>query len=311
MNLIKKRNWFFALSLVVIIPGIIAFSIWGLKLGIDFEGGTLWEIKFADYPKDSKLITPTEIKDFIVKQGTEVSSAAATSQNSVLLRMKVSDESKINRLKTNLKSNFGKTEDIRLETVGAVISKELTQKAFMAVLISIIGIVLYITWSFRKVPKPTSPIAFGVCTIIALVHDIIVVVGLFSILGHFFGLEIDSLFITALLTVIGFSVHDTIVVFDRIRENLKKYGNEFSFEETVNNSLLQTLGRSLSTSLTAIFVLLALYLFGGESIKTFVLALLIGIISGTYSSIFNASPLLVVWQKFSAKRSEQKISHQP
>ncbi len=283
------------MSLLIIIPGIVAFFIWGLKLGIDFAGGTLWEIKFAEKEK----IERSQIQEFFNQEQVEVSSVALTSQNSALVRMKVSDEAKINDLKSKLSSSFGKTQDIRLDTVGPVVSKELTQKAFIAVVISILAIVLYITWAFRQVPKPASSISFGICTIIALVHDVIVVVGVFAILGHFFAIEVDSLFITAILTIIGFSVHDTIVVFDRIRENLKKY--DFSFEEVVNHSLLQTMGRSLTTSLTVIFVLLALFLFGGASIKTFVLALLIGITSGTYSSIFNASPLLVVWQNFKKK----------
>ncbi len=296
MNIIKYRNWFFGLSLLVIIPGVIALFTWGLKLGIDFQGGTLWEIKFLDTAKVKGSINPNDVKDFLFQNGAEVAQVSTTGEKSVLTRLKVSDEAKIAELKTKLADKFGKTEDVRLETVGPVISKELTQKAMLAVGISILAIVLYITWAFRKVPKPTSSLAFGICTIVALVHDVIVVVGIFAILGHFAGIEIDSLFITALLTVIGFSVHDTIVVFDRIRENLKKHPDQ-SFEEVVNHSLTQTLGRSLTTSLTVIFVLLALFLFGGASIKSFVLALLIGIVSGTFSSIFNASPLLVVWSK--------------
>jgi preprotein translocase subunit SecF len=160
---------------------------------------------------------------------------------------------------------------------------------------------LYIAFAFREVPKPANSWRFGICAIIALLHDVLVVVGVFSILGHFFNVEVDSLFVTALLTVIGFSVHDTIVVFDRIRENLKK-NLTHSFEETVNNSILQTLGRSLNTSLTVILVLLALLLFGGESTKWFIVALLVGVVSGTYSSIFNAAPLLVLWNELSQKR---------
>lgn len=303
MNIIKHRNWFFALSLIVIIPGIIALFTWHLKLGIDFQGGTLWEIKFTDNAKVTGQINPADIKDLMSQNGAEVAQVSQTGEKSVLTRLKVSDEAKIKDLKAKLAEKFGKTEDVRLETVGPVISKELTQKALLAVALSILAIVFYVTWAFRKVPKPASSLAFGVCTIIALVHDVIVVVGIFAILGHFAGIEIDSLFITALLTVIGFSVHDTIVVFDRIRENLKKYSDQ-SFDEVVNHSLAQTLGRSLTTSLTVIFVLLALFLFGGESIKTFVLALLVGIISGTFSSIFNASPLLVVWQHIVVKRKK-------
>ncbi len=292
MNLIKHRNWFFTLSLAVIIPGLIALSIWHLKPGIDFAGGTLWEIKTNTTPKN--------LQDLISKNGVEVSQISKTGQGSIILRLKVTDDAKIKDIKDKVTSNLGPYQEIRLETVGPVISKELTQKAALAVALSVLGIVLYVTWAFRKLAKPASPIAFGVCTIIALVHDIIVVVGIFAILGHFAGIEVDSLFITALLTVLGFSVHDTIVVFDRIRENLRKH-SDLPFDQIVNHSLLQTIGRSLNTSLTVVFVLLALLLFGGESIKTFVLALLIGIISGTYSSIFNAAPLLVVWQKFKSR----------
>ena len=296
MNIIKYRNWFFVLSFLIIIPGIIALAVWGLRLGIDFAGGTLWEMKF-----EKGSIETSQIYQVLNLEKAEVSSIAATSQNSFLVRLKVTDEAKINDLKDKLTKDFGKVEDVRLETVGPIISKELTTKAATAVLISILAIVAYVTWAFRQVPKPATSIAFGITTIIALVHDVVVVVGIFAILGHFFEIEVDSLFITALLTIIGFSVHDTIVVFDRIRENLKKYG-DFTFEEVVNHSVVQTFARSLNTSLTVVFVLLALLLFGGASIRNFVLALLIGIISGTYSSIFNASPLLVVWQNFRGKK---------
>lgn len=295
MNLVRYRNLFFAFSLVIIIPGLVAIALWGLRLGIDFTGGTLWEVSF-----EKGLPQSSELQTLIADEQIQISSITPTSQNSMLMRMKVTDEEKITDLKGQFSSSFGKIEDVRLETVGPFVSRELATGAQAAIGISILAIVFYITWSFRKLPKPVSPLAFGICTIIALAHDVIVVAGIFAILGHFRQIEIDSLFITALLTVIGFSVHDTIVVFDRIRENLKKYSS-FSFEEVVNHSLLQTMGRSLSTSLTAIFVLLALYLFGGESIKVFVLALLIGIISGTYSSIFNAAPFLVVWHNFRKK----------
>lgn len=299
MNIIKHRNWFFALSLLIILPGIFALFSWGLKLGIDFVGGTLWEIKFEQLKEDKK-ITPQNLSEFLHTNGAEVSQAAATGTNSILVRLKVTDDEKIKELKDKINMDFGKTQDVKLETIGPVISRELTQTAFTTTAIAILAIVTYVTWAFRKVPKPASSLSFGVCTIVALIHDVIVVVGVFAILGHFFNIEVDSLFITALLTVLGFSVHDTIVVFDRIRENLKKY-SEASFEEVVNHSVLQTFARSLNTSLTVVFVLLALLLFGGQSIKTFVLALLIGVISGTYSSIFNAAPLLVVWQKFKSK----------
>lgn len=295
MNIVKYKNLFFAFSLLIIIPGIIAISLWGLKVGIDFAGGTLWEVKVA------KSTDSVQVKEFLEKEGAEVSQVAPTAQDAYLVRFKTTDEEALNNLRAKVNESYGPSEDIRLETVGPTISKELAKKAVIAVLLAIVGIVVYLTWSFRQVPKPTSSLAFGVCTVVALVHDVLVLVGVFALLGHFFGIEVDALFITATLTVIGFSVHDTIVVFDRIRENLKKY-QEYSFENVINHSILQTFSRSLNTSLTAVFVLLALFLFGGESIKTFVLALLIGIISGTYSSIFNAAPLLIVWQNFTGKR---------
>ena len=297
MKLIKYRNLFFALSLLVIVPGILAVYTWGLNLGIDFSGGTLWEVKFDN----ANNIDPRSFQEFLNEFSVDVSQSSKTSDNSILVRLHTTDENKILEIKKGIETRYGQTEDLRLETVGPLISRELTRKALLAVGMAILAIVLYITWAFRKVPKPASPLAFGVCTIFALVHDVVVVVGIFAILGRILNIEIDSLFITALLTVIGFSVHDTIVVFDRIRENLNKQ-SQMTFEMIINNSLLETLARSLNTSLTAVFVLVALLIFGGASIKTFVLALLIGIISGTYSSIFNAAPLLVVWNNIVSRR---------
>ncbi len=275
----------------------MAYSLWGLKLGIDFQGGTLWEIKFVD-----SKVNIGGFKQMLESEKVGVSTiSSADNGKNLVMRIDTTDENKIKSLKTKIVKKYGKSQDISLQTVGPTISKELTQKALYAVAISILGIVVYITWAFRKVPKPTSSLAFGVCTVAAMLHDVIVVVGIFAILGHFWNVDVDSLFITALLTVIGFSVHDTIVVFDRIRENLRKH-SELTFELVVNFSILQTLNRSLLTSLTVIFVLLAMLLFGGASIRNFILVLLVGIISGTYSSIFNAAPLLVVWNNFQKKR---------
>lgn len=301
MNLVKYKNFFFGLSLLFVIPGVAALSIWGLRLGVDFVGGALWEIKFVQSEQEAGSVDAGKFESFLNEKGAEVSSVAATSGNSILIKMRIADEAKIAEIKKEINISFGEIEDLRLETVGPVISKELTKKALMAVVIAVVAIVLYVTWSFRAVPKPASPVAFGFCTIFALIHDILIVVGIFVFLGHFFNIEVDSLFITALLTVIGFSVHDTIVVFDRIRENLRKH-SDFSFEKVVNHSLLETMARSLNTSVTVVFVLLALILFGGETIKIFVLALLVGIISGTYSSIFTAAPLLVVWNDIGRRR---------
>ena len=266
----------------------------GLKLGIDFTGGSLLEYRFE------KSINTEDLKQVIEKDGVEVSQVTSSGENTYIIRAKPIEQDKINQLKTNLTEEYGKIEERRIENVGPLIGNELRQKAILALSVASLVIVLYITYSFRKVPKPLSSWRFGVAAVLALIHDVLVVVGVFAILGRFLGVEIDTLFVTALLTVIGFSVHDTIVVFDRIRENLiKNMGKKFI--EVANLSVIQTLGRSLNTSLTVVFVLTALLLFGGETTKWFIVALLVGIISGTYSSIFNATALLVWW--------EEKLGH--
>ncbi|MEK7163744.1 MAG: protein translocase subunit SecF, partial [Patescibacteria group bacterium] len=236
-------------------------------------------------------ITKQILEELAKSEKLELSSVQSSSDNVYLLRLKeLSNEQKIKYLSLI----EGATEK-RFETVGPLIGRELTQKAILAVGVASLVIVLYIAWSFRHIPKPYSSWKFGASAIIALLHDAFVILGLFSIFGFLWHVEVDSLFVTAILTVIGFSVHDTIVVFDRIRENLPKMPHN-SFEEVVDFSLSETLVRSLNTSLTAILTLMALLLFGGENIRWFVTALLLGIMSGTYSSIFNAAPLLVLWE---------------
>lgn len=282
INLMKFKYIFFGISLLVILPGIYSLARYGLKLSIDFTGGSLLEIK------NEKLV-PNNLNQFGVVQ--------KTSNNSYLIRTKQMDTAGKDKIISDLTGKYGETTLLKYETVGPVIGQELTQKALMSIVIASLAIICYIAYAFREIPQPYSSLKFGLSAVIALLHDVLVLTGIFSLLGHFFNVEIDALFITAVLTVIGFSVHDTIVVFDRIRENLRKEGNKVSFEQVVNDSLLQTLVRSLNTSLTALFVMLAIILFGGESIRTFALALFIGIFSGTYSSIFNAAPLLVIWEK--------------
>lgn len=286
MNLMKYKVFYFVFSLILIIPGSYFLLTSGLRLGIDFTGGTLLEYRFE------KSVSAEELKKY--------GQVTPTSLNTFIIKSKPLTEQETTGIKKELEEKYGKTEERRRESVGPLIGKELSQKAFYALVFASIAIVLYVAFSFRKVPKPASPWRFGICAIAALLHDVLLVAGVFAILGKFLQVEVDSLFVTAILTVIGFSVHDTIVVFDRIRENLlKNIGRKFS--EVVNLAVVQTLGRSLNTSLTVVFVLLALFLFGGESIKWFVVALLIGIISGTYSSIFNATALLVWW--------EEKLGH--
>lgn len=225
----------------------------------------------------------------------ELSQVQDSGTNTYLLRLKPMSEEQNNQLKAKLKDQFPGAEEKRYENVGPVVGAELAKKSIISVIVASLAIIAYIAWSFRGIPKPYSSWKFGASAVIALLHDAFLVLGLFSLFGHFYGVEIDVLFVTALLTVIGFSVHDTIVVFDRVRENLTKLP-QASFEQVVDFSLTETLVRSLNTSLTVTLTLTALLLFGGETIRWFVVALLIGIISGTYSSIFNASPILVLWE---------------
>lgn len=298
-NLMKHKYLFFAISLLVILPGL--FSLWryGLRLSIDFTGGSLLEIQ--DTKVENKRLFES-LKIIYHAEGSELASMQKTGDNAYILRSKEIDSAKKSKIFARAQKELGKIDEVRFETVGPVIGKELTLKAVQAVGLASLAIVLYIAYAFREVPKPYSPWKFGVTAVIALLHDVLVVVGIFSLLGHFKNVEIDALFVTAILTVIGFSVHDTIVVYDRIRENLRKTAGKVGFSQVVDESLLETLGRSLTTSLTVLFTLLALILFGGESIRWFVVALFVGIFSGTYSSIFNAAPLLVLWEEKSRKK---------
>lgn len=294
MNLMKFKGWYFIFSFIIILPGLYYLLTSGLKLGIDFTGGALLEYKFE------KNVDANDLRQAIAKEGVEIGQISSAGSNVYIIRTKPLEQEKINKLKSDLNNQFGKVEERRVENVGPVIGRELSQKALIALLLASLMIVLYIAYSFRRIPKPASSWRFGIAAIAALIHDVLVVVGVFAILGKFYNVEVDTLFITALLTIIGFSVHDTIVVFDRIRENLlKNIGKRFI--DVANLSVVQTLGRSLNTSLTVVFVLIALLLFGGETIRWFVGTLLIGIISGTYSSIFNATALLVWW--------EEKLGH--
>jgi preprotein translocase subunit SecF len=294
-NVVGKKIWYFVFSGLVIIPGIVALALWGLNLGVDFTGGTLLELGFE------KQIDKNALEVAIKEKGIETASIAPTAANTYLVRTKPLDDENRKTVLKAAEDKFGKVNQASVETIGPVIGAELLRKSVMAIVIASLAIVLYIAFAFRSVPKPASSWRFGICAVIALLHDVFVVIGVFAVLGHFLGVQIDTLFVTALLTIIGFSVHDTIVVFDRIRENLHK-GVGASFAETVNHSIMQTVGRSINTSLTVVLVLLAVLLFGGSSIRWFTVALLVGVVSGTYSSIFNASPLLVLWQEWSERR---------
>ncbi len=296
----NKKKWWLGFSLLLVVLGILALSIWQLKIGLDFTGGTLLEVASADKPIDRELLrkeladagVTNVITQSVGEKGALVKSAyidqpTHTKVNELLIRLQLTER--------------------RFENVGPTVGKDLTQKAVMAVIVASIAIILYIAYSFRNVPRPASSWRFGVTAVVALIHDVFITIGVFAILGHFFGYEVDALFITALLTVMGFSVHDTIVVFDRVRETMQHspISTPEQFETTANDSLIQTLNRSLNTSLTVILVLLAMVLLGGETVRPFIIALLIGITVGTYSSIFTATPLLVLWQQWTMKRSGQ------
>ncbi|MDP3940802.1 MAG: protein translocase subunit SecF [bacterium] len=297
INIIGKRRLYYLISLLVIIPGLVSLWFYGLKLSIDFTGGTRMTF-VSSKPIDTKTVD--RVKGIIISEKAIISTVQR-SDKSLIVRTTSIDEKHNTAILQKIKAEKILLTEESFETVGPTIGEETTLNALKSTALAAVLIVLYIAFSFRKVPKPASSWKFGVCTIVALLHDVLVVIGIFSLLGHFFGVEIDSLFVTAVLTVIGFSVHDTIVVFDRIRENLLRISG-VPFEKIVNDSILQTLTRSLNTSITALLVLFTLLLFGGGTVHWFIFALLVGIASGTYSSIFNAAPLLVSWNEFDKKR---------
>lgn len=363
-DIVGKRNWFFLISLIVTIPGLLFIILTpltngaaGLKFSIDYTGGTEWSIRFAD-----ANVTADQVREELAVLGQPEAQVTQTGKGFLDIRMSKLDlrdiqppptappstgptgspgastatpaptatpgptttpgpstttaptaspaptetpipgaattiptQGEIGTIAKALQVKFGPiAEQAKLSSIGAVVSADLISQAFLLILIGSGGILAWITLRFRDVK-------FGVTALVALLHDVIVVLGIFAVLGTFFGVKIDGLFVTAMLTVIGFSVHDTIVVFDRIRENRARHAGE-PFSAVVNHSILQTFGRSITTSFTVALTLTTLLLFGGSATQEFVLALLIGIISGTYSSIFNAAPLLVVWQEFEDRR---------
>lgn len=298
MNIVGRRRLWFGISILVILPGIIALALWGLKPGIDFAGGQVMEV--------GKVIEADRIKPVFEAAGVQDITITTTGSGTVLVRYRDAEGKASADTHEEIKLALARigAEEVSYESVGPAVSRDITRNAVISVALAAAAIVVFLAISFRNTPPPVSPWSFGVTAVIALLHDTIALLGIFSILGHFYNVEIDSLFITAVLTTIGFSVHDTIVVFDRVRENLKRY--TYPFEIIVNDSIVETIARSLSTSITVLFTLLALLIFGGESIRLFVLALLLGVLLGTYSSIFNAAPMLVVWNNYKLKRQAKK-----
>lgn len=298
-RILKYYKALFILSGVVLVLGVLSLTIYGLNFGIDFKGGTVTELVFKTSPNSAK------IRDILTEEQIKSANIQTAGQNGVIIKTESIEKDKHDAILEKIKSQVGEFEEKRYESIGPSIGKELTRSAIWQLILVSLGIVLYLAYAFRQVPRPLTSWQFGFTAVIALFHDLLVVLGVFSILSHFKGFEVDSLFVTAMLTVLGFSVHDTIVVFDRIRENLRRDAGQ-SLDHIVNHSISQTIVRSLNTSLSVLFVLLAMLLFGGESIRYFVLTLFIGIVAGTYSSIFVASPLLVLWQKWRTKHKFKK-----
>jgi len=288
-DIVRRRYWYFGLSLLVIVPGLIALALWGLPLAIDYTGGTLLEVQFKE---TTHALEPAQIRQLIAEQGFPDSTVQTSGTDIAVIRSKELNEADKQKIITALEALYGPASVLTAETVGPSVGAEVAQSAALAVGAAALGILIYIWLAFRRLQHAFR---YGVCAIIAMLHDVLVVIGTAAIFGKVFGWEVDALFLTALLTVAGFSVHDTIVVFDRIRENLTIH-RRLDYETVVNHSIVQTLDRSINTQLTVMFTLLALTLFGGDTLRHFTLTLLIGVFSGTYSSIFNAAPLLVVWE---------------
>ncbi len=293
---IKYTKVWFIVSSIAILIGIGAMinnkmTIGSsLVYGIDFTGGSIMEFEFAEG------LTPATDELFAAIDKAypqSVSQMTITDLNTYIVQSKDMSEEQLQAVHESVTAAIGEYELLRFNTIGPKIGETLKKKAVIALGIALIAIVLYIAYAFRKVPKKVSPWRFGFAAIVALAHDIIITLGVFAI----FGFEVNVFFITALLTIMGFSVHDTIVVFDRIRENLKKQGRDDTFGDVADISLNQTLTRSINTSLSTLFPLVALYVWGAEAIQIFILALIIGIFAGTYSSIFIASPVLTIWQE--------------
>ncbi|HLI28070.1 MAG TPA: protein translocase subunit SecF [Chloroflexota bacterium] len=298
IDFVRKRYLFFLISALIILPGVISLVLpGGIHPGIDFTSGSILTLRFrqpVDTAQVRQAFSDLGHPEAIVQRSEDVFVVrtfplAPEERDAAGNVVRPSERQTIEQ---ELGARLGGVEVLQFDSVSPIVATEIVQRSVLAVAAACVGILLYLSWAFRKV---RSPWRYGACAVLALIHDTLLLLGVFSILGRLFGIELDALFITATLTVIGFSVHDTIVVFDRIRENVHRYVGE-PFETVVNHSLTQTIGRSLNTSLTTMLVLIALLLFGGVTIRSFVLALLVGIAAGTYSSIFNASMLLVVWE---------------
>lgn len=299
LQIIQKRKYAYLFSGLMTGASAVLIVLWGLHLGIDFKGGTLMEVQFSRDPAPQVQEVETSLGELSLQSLT----IQPTENRGMLLRYLASDESGNDQVLAKLKIFDPALLLLRTDFIGGSVSEQIKKNALTGIVLSIIGIALYIAWAFRRVSGIVTSWEYGLGAVIALAHDIIIVIGLFAVLGHFYGVEVGIPFIAALLTILGYSVNDTIVVYDRVRENLMRSNKKEDFEDIVNRSLNETMGRSINTSMTVIITLVAIVLFGGDSIKYFGMALLAGVVFGTYSSIYIASALLVT--RYKMKTSKQ------
>ncbi len=291
MNFIKWRWLYFTISLTIIVPGIVSLFLFGLKPSIDFTGGSLLEVNFTEVAADQSL-EASQIRQELAGI-YELETVQQSGENQLILRGVELNNQEKNQVITQLIESYGQVREVRFESVGPALGKELLLKTLTGVVIATFLIMLYIWLQFKE-------LKFGVCAILAMLHDSLILLGIFSLLGHFFAVEVDMLFVTALLTTLSLSVHDTLVVFDRIRE-LRQRHSQKAWGVIINTTVIETLARSINNSVTIIIMLAALAMLGGDTIRWFSLALLIGAITGTYSSTFIAAPLLMVWENLRVK----------
>jgi preprotein translocase subunit SecF len=299
MFVINHRKIFYGISVVMVAISLFSILNWGVKFGIDFVGGSILEVEYTE----TKTQKDTVIDDINSLSLDKEFSVRETGESGYIIRSTTITDSEKNQILSAI-SEQNIVEEVRFNTVGPTLGRELVSKGIMAFAVVVISIILFVAYTFRQVSKPVSSWKYGFVAIIAFVHDVLVPVGLFAFLGQFYGVEVDTLFIVAILVVLGYSINDTIVVFDRIRDNLKKVKEskrKDKFEKIVGKSLKQVYARSLNTSITTLIALTAIFIWGGESTKWFSLALITGVIAGTYSSIFFASPMLVTLSKIKSR----------
>jgi len=297
MNIIGRRKIWFIISGALIAASIIAVATLGLNFGIDFTGGSLMEVAFENET------SVDQVRDALASAGHSEARVQPSSEADFIIRLEPITEEEHQLALSTLKEQLGEAEELRFDMIGPVIGNELRKRAVWAIGFALLLIMTYIAWAFRKVSEPVASWKYGLLTIVAATHDLIIPIGVFAVLGHLLGYQIDTAFVAALLTILGYSINDSIVVFDRTRENLTRLTSAETFDSVVNRSVNQTLTRSINTSVTTLLALLAVFFFGGETIQNFALALIVGILSGTYSSIFLASPLLVSWEKFGKRKA--------